>query len=215
MQILRSLGVSSARAAAAASAALAALALVLLAPAPAFAHDALEGSAPASGATVATAPAEVRLDFGETPLGVGAQVMVKDPAGTDVSDGAPEVVDRSVHQKLRAGVPAGAYTVVWRVVSSDSHPIEGTLTFTVAGGSTTPASGAAASAAPGTPPGIQASQPGTPQTAPPAPAAQAEPFPWMIAVFAVVAVGLLAALGVGARHRLSRGDEGPEGRAED
>jgi methionine-rich copper-binding protein CopC len=212
MQILRRLRVSSARAAAAASAGLAALALVLLAPAPAFAHDALEGSAPASGATVATAPAEVRLDFSETPLGVGAQVKVTDPAGTDVSDGAPEVVDRSVHQKLRAGGRAGAYTVVWRVVSSDSHPIEGTLTFTVTAGSTTPASGAGASASPGTPPGIQASQPGTAQTAPPAPAAQSEPFPWMVAVFAVVAVGLLAALGVGARRRLSRGEETPEDR---
>jgi hypothetical protein len=209
MQILRRLRVSSARGTAAASAALTVLALLLVAPAPAFAHDALEGSAPTSGATVASAPGEVRLDFSETPLGVGAQITVKGPAGTDVSDGAPEVADRSVHQKLRAGVPAGAYTVVWRVVSSDSHPIEGSFTFTVAAGSTTPASGAGASAGPGAPPGIQASQPGTAQTAPPAPAAPSEPFPWMVVVFAVVAVGLLAALGAGARRRLSRGEETP------
>ncbi|GAB2758346.1 copper resistance CopC family protein [Sinomonas soli] len=209
MQILRRLRVSSARGTVAASAALTVLALLLVAPAPAFAHDALEGSAPTSGATVAAAPGEVRLDFSETPLGVGAQITVTDPAGRVVSDGAPEVVDRSVHQKLSAGGPAGAYTVVWRVVSSDSHPIEGTFTFTVAAGGTTPASGTGASAGPGTPPGIQASQPGTAQTAPPAPAAPSEPFPWMVVVFAVVAVGLLAALGAGARRRLSRGEEMP------
>jgi methionine-rich copper-binding protein CopC len=183
-------------------AALAAFGLILLAPAPAFAHDALEGSAPTSGATVASVPAEVRLDFSETPLGVGAEIRVTDPSGTNWSDGSPEVVDRSVHQKLRAGAPAGAYTVVWRVVSSDSHPIEGTFAFTA-----TAAAPGGASAAPGASevPGIVPSQPGTAQTPAAAPA-PASDFPWMIVVFAVVAVGLLAALGVGARRRLSRGD---------
>ena len=205
MQILRRLRASSARAALGVPSALAALALLLMAPAPAFAHDALEGSAPTSGATVATEPGEVRLDFSDRPLGVGAEIRVTDPSGTNVSDGAPEVVDRSVHQKLRAGGPAGTYTVVWRVVSSDSHPIEGTLTFTVTSSSTT-AAGAGASTSPAAA-GIQQSQPGSAQTPPAAPAAQSEPFPWMIAVFAVVAIGLLAALGVGARRRLGRGED--------
>lgn len=189
-------------------AAFALAALVLVAtPAPALAHDALEGSSPASGATAATAPGEIRLDFSERPLGVGAEVRVTDPSGTSWSDGSPEVVDRSLHQKLRAGAPAGQYTVVWRVVSSDSHPIEGTFAYTVAQGSTTPAAVPGASSSPSAAgPGIQASQPGTVETPAPAPAAQND-FPWMIVVFAVVAVGLLAALGVGARRRLARGDE--------
>lgn len=189
-------------------AALAALPLILVAPAPAFAHDALEGSAPTSGATVASVPAEVRLDFGEVPLGVGAEVRVTDPSGTSWSDGAPQVIDRSVHQKLRPGGPAGAYTVVWRVVSSDSHPVEGTFGFTATAGSTTAAAVPGASASPGAggAPGIQASQPGNAQTPPAAPAAPSD-FPWAVVVFAVVAVGLLAALGIGARRRLARGEE--------
>lgn len=192
--------------------ALAALALILVAPAPAFAHDALEGSAPTSGATVASVPTEVRLDFSEVPLGVGAEVRVTDTTGTSWSDGAPQVIDRSVHQRLRLGGPAGAYTVVWRVVSSDSHPIEGTFTFTAAAGSagtsTTAAAVPGASTSPGAggAPGIQASQAGNAQTPPAAPAAPSD-FPWMIVVFAVVAVGLLAALGIGARRRLTRGED--------
>jgi methionine-rich copper-binding protein CopC len=181
--------------------------VLLAAPAPALAHDALEGSSPASGATAATAPEEIRLDFSERPLGVGAEVRVTDPSGTSWSEGSPEVVDRSIHQKLRAGAPAGQYTVVWRVVSSDSHPIEGTFGYTVAQGSTTPAAVPGASSSPSAAaPGIQASQPGTVETPAPAPTAQND-FPWMIVVFAVVAVGLLAALGIGARRRLARGDE--------
>lgn len=199
-------------------AALAAMALIVVAPAPAFAHDALEGSAPTSGATVASVPDEVRLDFSERPLGVGAEIRVTDASGTSWSDGTPQVVDRSVHQKLRTGAPGGAYTVVWRVVSSDSHPIEGTFTFTAtagsAAGSTTAAAAPGASTSPGAggAPGIQASQPGNAQTPPAAPAAPGD-FPWVIVVFAVVAVGLLAALGIGARRRLGRGegsdDSGP------
>lgn len=194
--------------------ALAALGLILVVPAPAFAHDALEGSAPASGATVATAPDEVRLDFGEPPLGIGAEVRVSDRSGTSWSDGAPTAVDRSVHQKLQAGAPTGGYTVVWRVVSSDSHPIEGTFGFTVTSGSTsstTPASVPGASTSPSAGLGIQASRPGTAQSQPAAPAAQGEQFPWAVVVFAVVAIGLLAALGVGARRRLARGEDGDPG----
>ncbi|MDQ4490183.1 copper resistance protein CopC [Sinomonas sp. ASV486] len=136
--------------------ALAAVGFILVVPAPAFAHDALEGSAPASG----------------------------------------------------------GYTAVWRAVSTDSHPIEDTPGFTVTSGSTsstTPASPPGASTSPSVGPGIQASQPGTAQTPPAAPAAQGEPFPWAVVVFAVVAIGLLAALGVGARRRFLRGEDGGPG----
>jgi methionine-rich copper-binding protein CopC len=184
------------------------VAALVLSPAAAFAHDALEASEPASGATVATAPAEVRLDLSNRPLGVGAEVRVTDASGTSWSDGAPQVVDRAVTQKLRTGAPAGPYTVVWRVVSSDSHPIEGTFGFTVAQGSTTAAGAPGASTSP-TAQGeaIRTPEPGVTAAPTPAPAAQSQDFPWMIVVFALVAVGLLAALGVGARRRLARGED--------
>lgn len=185
------------------SAVLGALALVsllltagLVAAGPALAHDAAESSSPADGATVATAPAKVSITFNDTPLGLGSEVKVTDAAGTDWADGKVEIVDNVASQKLREGAPAGKYTVVWRVVSSDSHPIEGTFAFTA----TAAAAGATTAPVPtaGTP------QPGETQaaTAPDS----SEPFPWSIVAFAAVALGLLVTLGVMARRRLSAGD---------
>jgi copper resistance protein C len=169
----------------------------LLTAVPASAHDAAESSSPADGATVATAPDKVSITFNNIPLGLGSQVKVTDAAGTDWADGKVEIVDNVASQKLREGAPAGKYTVVWRVVSSDSHPIEGTFAFTAtaaaAGATTAPVATA------GTP------QPGETQATETAPDS-AEPFPWSIVIFAAVALGLLVILGVLARRKLSAGD---------
>ncbi len=109
-------------------------AAVLSAAAPASAHDAAESSSPAQGATVATPPEKVSVTFNNDPLALGSQIQVKDAAGTSWAEGPVEIVDNVASQKLRAGAPAGQFTVVWRVVSSDSHPIEGTFTFTATAG---------------------------------------------------------------------------------
>lgn len=186
--------------------------------APASAHDAAEGSSPANGAAVASVPAKVSVTFNNNPLGLGASFSVKDASGTEWADGAVQIVDNVASQTLRTGAPAGAYTVSWRVVSSDSHPIEGTFSFTASAGSegsTTPAgsaapaaTGPASGAAPaeGTVPTLGTAGPGSPGTSEPV-AASAEPFPWSIVGFAVVALGLLVALGVTARRRLKSGEE--------
>ena len=180
-----------------------AFAALLLTAGPAAAHDAAESSSPADGATVATPPAKVSITFNKNPLGLGAQVKVSDSAGTDWADGKVEIVDNVASQSLREGAPAGKYTVAWRVVSSDSHPIEGTFAFTATSG----AAGSTAVPVPtaGTPqPGITPA----PEKVPDA----SEPFPWSVVVFAVVALGLLVTLGVLARRRLGAGNglEGPE-----
>jgi methionine-rich copper-binding protein CopC len=102
----------------------------LLPGAAAQAHDVIESTNPADGSTVATVPASVVLTFDHTPIGVGTEILVKDPSGTNQADGPAKIVDTNVTQALKPGAPAGKYTVVWRVVSADSHPIEGTFTFT-------------------------------------------------------------------------------------
>ncbi|WP_334173266.1 copper resistance CopC family protein [Sinomonas sp.] len=107
------------------------------------AHDVLEATNPANGSTVAAVPDAVVLTYDHTPIAIGTEIQVKDASGTNQADGAATVVDNNVTQAIKPDAPAGKYTVVWRVVSSDSHPIEGTFTFTAraAGGGT---SGAAA-----------------------------------------------------------------------
>ncbi len=181
--------------------------------APALAHDAAESSSPAQGATVETPPEQVSVTFNKNPLGIGAQFSVKDAGGSEWADGAVEIVDNVASQKLKAGAPAGAYTVAWRVVSSDSHPIEGTFGFTATAaaagaspsGVSTPGSTASPTASAGVP-GMGTAQPGT--TAAPEPAADAsEPFPWSLVIFAAVALGLLVTIGILAKRRLTAGSD--------
>lgn len=94
------------------------------------AHDALESTNPADGASVATMPAKIALTFSNTPAAIGAEIRVLDANGSNWSQGSVEVLDQVASQSIKAGAPAGKYSVEWRVVSSDSHPIEGKLTFT-------------------------------------------------------------------------------------
>jgi copper resistance protein C len=176
---------------------------------PAAAHDAAESSSPAEGASVPVPPEKVSVTFSNNPLGIGSAFSIKDASGTEWADGAVEIVDNVASQKLKAGAPAGQFTVAWRVVSSDSHPIEGTFSFTAAaaGGAVPAASTTAAATVPavGTAPAIGTAQPG--QTAAPDPAGSGEPFQWSIVIFAAAAVGLLATLAIGARRRLKAGTD--------
>ena len=172
---------------------------------PAAAHDAAESSSPAQGASLPAPPEQVSVAFNNTPLGIGASFSIKDASGTEWADGQVRIVDNMASQKLRPGAPAGAYTVSWRVVSSDSHPIEGTFGFTAAAAAagTAPATGPTAAA---TVPGMGTAEPGA-TAEPSVPAGSGEPFQWSIVVFAAVAVGLLVALAFIAKRRLSAGEE--------
>ncbi|WAH98471.1 copper resistance CopC family protein [Arthrobacter sp. MMS18-M83] len=177
----------------------------LFSAAPAFAHDVAESTSPANGSTVGSVPDSVSVTFNNRPLLLGSQIRVNDASGQSWADGSVEIVDAVVSQKLRPGAPAGAFTVIWRVVSSDSHPIEGTFAFTAKAGSTT-AGGASSSTQPTAPvPTAGTVPPGSTTTPDRAPDAS-QPFPWSIVVFAAVAAGLLVFLGVTARRRLANGD---------
>ncbi|WP_347109318.1 copper resistance CopC family protein [Paenarthrobacter sp. S56] len=187
-------------------AALAFASAVLFGAAPASAHDVAESTTPANGATVAEVPASVSITFNNRPLAIGSGITVM-AGGENWADGPVEIIDNQAVQKLRPGAPAGEYTVTWRVVSSDSHPIEGTFKFRSAAGSTTSAGGSAAASPSGS--GSAATVP-TAGTAPPgtgtgesSPAGASQPFPWSIVGLAVVAVGLVVFLAVTARRKLA------------
>lgn len=115
--------------AAGAFAALAALTLATPA-APAAAHTALSGSTPADGAEVDTVD-EVVLTFNEQLR--SGQLVVQDEAEKNVHKGKVTVSGTEVKRKVRAELPAGKYTVGYRVISADGHPVTGSLTFTVTG----------------------------------------------------------------------------------
>jgi copper resistance protein C len=112
----------------------AAVALLLGPVGSAAAHDVLVGSTPAQDAAVGPAPAGVSLEFSEAPQSLGTAVVVTGPDGAPVSDGAPELDGTAVTQPLAEDLPAGTYTVDWRVTSADGHPLSGTFTFDVTEG---------------------------------------------------------------------------------
>jgi copper transport protein len=117
-------------------AALASLAgLWLLATGPAAtAHGALLSSDPAGGSSLARAPAAVTLRFSERPDSRLSTVRVLDSGGRVVAGGpARPVGGRPEELRLPvAGLPAGGYTVSWRVVSAvDGHRTDGVFGFGV------------------------------------------------------------------------------------
>lgn len=106
----------------------------LTAATPALAHDALSSTNPAQDAVIAKAPETVSLTLSEPPADSTnlklSTITVTDGAGNTVSDGIATVYGPSISTKTSAGTP-GTYTVLWRTVSSDGHPIDGKYSFTV------------------------------------------------------------------------------------
>ncbi|MEV7611271.1 copper resistance protein CopC [Microbacterium sp. NPDC089320] len=107
--------------------------LVLFAPLSASAHDSLLASSPEADSTVDVLPDELTLTFSAKLIDeTGAtEVVVTDPSGGSVTDGAATVEGAIVTQPLAAEAPAGVYHVIWKVVSSDGHPTSGEFDFTV------------------------------------------------------------------------------------
>ncbi|MFF2485579.1 copper resistance protein CopC [Microbacterium sp. NPDC058062] len=170
---------------------LVAFGVVLATASPAHAHDELLGSDPAADSTLDALPAQLTLTFSaEIADDAGASVVeVTDASGASLVDGTPTTQDNVLTQPL-TGEASGAVTVLWKVVSSDGHPISGEFTFTVAG-APTPTETA-------TPTPTETSAPT--QSAEPTPTVTSEPvadegssaLPWIIA--GVLALALIAAV---------------------
>lgn len=190
-------------------------ALALLSPAsPASAHDELISTDPAADAVLEALPADVTLTFSAELLGeAGSNIVeVSDAAGTVLSEG-PAILDgRNAIQQL-TGTATGPVRVLWRVVSSDGHPISGEFSFTVE-----------APATPTTPPAAESTSPSPEQTmttmtgpdesaapspAPDADASDAGPLPWIVGVVVLLLlVGAIVAVVVSRRRGSGDGSTG-------
>lgn len=115
-----------------------ALSLGWLAAAPAaHAHDELLSSSPADGESLDAAPSEATFTFSGEIAPVGVVFALTDADGATLSlPTVPKVAGTEVTQQLPP-LEGGQYELGWRVVSSDGHPISGTVTFTVAGSAST------------------------------------------------------------------------------
>lgn len=107
--------------------------LVLLSTSPASAHAGLVGTDPSDGASLTTMPTSVTLSFNES-IGNPAYVAVTAPDGTQLDVSGARAVDAEVHAEVADPGQRGTYTMAYRVVSADGHPVEGTVTFDVTQG---------------------------------------------------------------------------------
>lgn len=102
---------------------------------PASAHAALRSSDPEDGVVLTSAPRHITLTFTESVGLLDDSFRVLSPKNERVRTGeADHVPGRS--DSVRVALPAdglgeGTFTVAWRVVSADSHPVSGAFTFSV------------------------------------------------------------------------------------
>ncbi|HEY1967531.1 MAG TPA: copper resistance CopC family protein [Pseudonocardia sp.] len=97
----------------------------------ALAHDVLIGSDPASGAQLVAGPAKVTLNFDLPVQNVYSAMTVIGPDGLHYEAGPSVVSGNSVSAPVSPLGPAGAYTVGYRIVSDDGHPVGGSISFTL------------------------------------------------------------------------------------
>ncbi|MEW2314037.1 copper resistance CopC/CopD family protein [Streptomyces bauhiniae] len=110
------------------------LLLVLGTASPASAHAALRATNPEDGTILQRAPRTLTLTYTESVGLLTDSFRVYDPENhrlsTGQADHAPGRAD-TVRVPLPARMAKGTYVVAWRVVSADSHPVSGALTFSV------------------------------------------------------------------------------------
>ncbi|MEV4112771.1 copper resistance protein CopC [Nonomuraea sp. NPDC049695] len=129
-----------------------ALALMFTAS-PALAHDSLKSSSPAKGAQVDSVK-EIELEYS---AGVKFPfVVLHDAAGKAVPLGEPRLAGPKVLTDVSQPLAPGAYVIAWRVVSTDGHPIEGEIPFSVKGSASSSASSSPTGGQPTTNPPPQA-----------------------------------------------------------
>jgi methionine-rich copper-binding protein CopC len=142
----------------------AAMVLAVLTGGPAWAHNSLVDASPAKNATLAEAPEQVRLTFLQRVDPAALSIEVTDAQRRKIPADEPAAKGKVGTLTFREPPANGTYTVTYRVVSLDGHPVQGSYKFTVDDPAATPEPSSSAPAAP-------------PSTAPPSAAAAPKTVP--------------------------------------
>ncbi|MEO3999709.1 copper resistance protein CopC [Mesorhizobium sp. CAU 1732] len=102
----------------------------------AAAHASLTGTDPVDGAVVAAAPQRFTISFSEPVSPLTLQVIRPDGEAVPLDRFA--VRDRSVEIEAPADLSDGTHVLTWRVVSSDGHPVGGSVIFSIGAPSAAP-----------------------------------------------------------------------------
>lgn len=124
---------------------LAVCACALLAVSPVHAHTDLISTDPADGQTLNKAPRTVSLRFGEDLLAAGNRLVATAADGTSVDLGAPQVDGPVISATWPSAAAQGEFTLAYRTVAADGHPLEGRIRFNISQTSASPAPAASPS----------------------------------------------------------------------
>lgn len=107
--------------------------VVLGTASPAAAHDDFVSSYPTADSTINGSPDEISLMFNGTLTGGDDATVVEviDESGANVAVDPPTVSGDSITQHLSPDAATGIFTVRWKTVSADGHPINGEYVYTV------------------------------------------------------------------------------------
>jgi copper transport protein len=107
--------------------------LVIVAASPASAHAELLSTDPQAGGVYDKAPEEVNLRYTEPVEASLGAVRVYDGRGARLDTGKPSHPggDSSTVRVDLPDLRDGSYVVTWRVLSADSHPVQGAFTFQI------------------------------------------------------------------------------------
>ncbi|GAB2698611.1 copper resistance CopC/CopD family protein [Paenibacillus thermoaerophilus] len=110
----------------------------------ALAHASLEQASPEAGARLETSPKQIALRFNERLEDELYAIRIYDKAGDVVRDKPVEMGEdrRTIALRLNEPLPEGGYTVSYRVISADGHPVSGSYVFTVGASAERPDVGA-------------------------------------------------------------------------
>jgi len=106
----------------------------------ALAHASLVSAEPKQSSVLAVSPPRIRLVFSEALEPTLARISLVTGDGHTIplaSSGDPHDVNALIAPV--DSLPTGEYRVVWRVISADGHPVEGTYVFAVGSGAATTA----------------------------------------------------------------------------
>ncbi|MDT0528266.1 copper resistance protein CopC [Micromonospora sp. DSM 115977] len=152
------------------AAALAAAALLLVPAAPAAAHNTLRAASPADGDRLTTPPTRVTLEFAQRLDPTFTTIALTDATRRKIPTGGPTVDGTKGTVTVDETLGEGTYTVAYRIVSADGHPVQGSYRFTVASGGDTAGGATTATGAVTDPPAATPTAVAAPSaaTAPPA-----------------------------------------------
>lgn len=103
--------------------------LVLAPVETAFAHAQLLSTDPAENAVLEAAPAEIDLTFNEPVSPLAIRLIGPDGSATELTEKTQGGDTTTV--MLPADIADGTHVLSWRVVSTDGHPIGGSLIFSI------------------------------------------------------------------------------------